>query len=122
MFSSRPILFLYRNTISAYWWGFHDSQSGLSHYEWRAGTRKGANDIVDTTQLHLTDSVFKILDNELMLGVTIYVTVRAYNRVGLWQERSSNGFQIDITPPDVIQAPKMDTTKGTINEGSQVGQ
>ncbi|XP_072034094.1 uncharacterized protein [Amphiura filiformis] len=109
-----------RNTIAAYWWGFHDAQSGLLRYEWRAGTQQRGSDIVNSTTLHLTDSVFKILDAKLPIGVTMYVTIRVYNRVGLWRERSSNGFQIDSTPPEMLQPPAMDSTKGTINEGSQV--
>ncbi len=71
---------------------------------------------MDTTRLHLADSVFHILDANLNGGATIYVTVRVYNRVGLWGERSSNGFKIDTTSPDLTQAPKMDPSKGTIHD------
>ena len=61
-----------------------------------------------------------ILDDNLPTRTTIYITVRAYNRVGLWSERSSNGFQIDESVPEVVQEPVMDATMGVIRNGSQV--
>ena len=70
--------------------------------------------------MHLTDSAFTILDDEQPSGTTIYITVRAYNRVGLWNEHSSNGFQIDSTAPDVVKPPVMDATKGVIRDDTQV--
>ena len=112
--------FFDRVSVSAHWWGFHDPQSGLSHYEWWAGTTKGGTDIFDAAKLHLTDSAFKVLDNELPTGTMVYVTVRAYNQAGLWSEHSSDGILIDATSPDVIQPPGPDTTKGVIVSGSQV--
>ena len=57
--------------------------SGLSHYEWRAGTTIGASDIFDATRLHNSNRARKTLETELPTGQTIYVTVRAYNHAGM---------------------------------------
>ena len=110
----------FRNHLAAHWWGFHDPQSALSHYEWRAGTLKGASDILKSTRLHLTESSFTVLDRDLPVETMIYITVRAYNRVGLWSERSSDGFKIDDSAPEIIQPPMIDSTKGVILNGTQV--
>ncbi|XP_071123173.1 uncharacterized protein [Mytilus edulis] len=91
-----------RTYISAKWYGFDDPQSGLQKYEWRAGTSIGGDDIVSPTELHLTE-VLALNDLSLTLPVNqkIYLTIRAYNRAGLWTESSSNGFIVDITAPVV---------------------
>lgn len=72
------------------------------------------------TRLHLSDSALRILDTEMPPDTLIYITVRAFNRVGLSSERSSDGFQIDITPPNVMTPPTIDNTKGVIVDGTQV--
>ena len=52
---------------------------------WRAGTTKGGNDIVPETELHLTETT-AVYDVSLGLPVNqrIYVTVRAYNKAGIY--------------------------------------
>ncbi|XP_066275498.1 uncharacterized protein [Branchiostoma lanceolatum] len=110
-----------RTTLGAHWFGFHDPHSGLSHYEWRAGTTPGGDDVYRTTRLHLTELVhISQLDPPLPLNQTVYVTVRAYNKAGLYVERTSNGFYIDETPPVMLKEPQFDLTQGTIVPDTQV--
>ncbi|KAI8485722.1 hypothetical protein Bbelb_365560, partial [Branchiostoma belcheri] len=77
------------NTLAARWYGFTDPHSELSHYEWRAGTTKGGDDILSVRKLHLTD-VAIATNVSLPENTAVYVTVTAYNRVGLAVETSSN--------------------------------
>ncbi|CAG2234222.1 unnamed protein product [Mytilus edulis] len=92
-----------KNYISAKWYGFDDAQSGLEKYEWRVGTKPGYSDIVPTIELHLTETA-ALLDSSsynlsLPINTRMYITVRAYNKAGLWSESSSSGFSVDDTPP-----------------------
>ncbi|KAI8519528.1 hypothetical protein Bbelb_027850, partial [Branchiostoma belcheri] len=113
-----------RNTptaIRAHWYNFHDPHTGLSHYEWRVGTSPGAEDILPSTQLHLTEQGFvSWLDPPLPLGVTLFVTVKAFNRAGLWVEKSSNGFTVDNTAPTPVIDPTVDSTLGSVVPNTQV--
>ncbi|CAC5386461.1 unnamed protein product [Mytilus coruscus] len=95
--------------ISAKWYGFDDPQSGLQKYVWRAGTKPGYDDIVPPIELHLTETAALLNSTsyylDLPLSKRIYVTVRAYNKLGLWSESSSNGFIVDNTPPVMAKPP-----------------
>eukprot|EP00058_Branchiostoma_floridae_P000533 XP_002586021.1 hypothetical protein BRAFLDRAFT_110187 [Branchiostoma floridae] len=65
-----------RTVLGAHWFGFHDPHSGLSHYEWRAGTTPGGDDLYGTTRLHLTELVhISQLDPPLPINRTVYITV-----------------------------------------------
>ncbi|KAI8509825.1 hypothetical protein Bbelb_122530 [Branchiostoma belcheri] len=110
-----------RTAIRAHWYNFHDPHTGLSHYEWRVGTSPGAEDILPSTRLHLTEQgVVSGLDPPLPLGVMLFVTVRAYNRAGLWVEKSSNGFTVDNTAPTPVINPTVDSTLGYVVPNTQV--
>ncbi|XP_072048763.1 uncharacterized protein [Amphiura filiformis] len=109
-----------RALISAHWWGFHDSQSQLSHFEWRVGTTQGGADILATKRIHLAESTLVSVTDPLPLNRTMYVTVRAVNRAGLWSESISNGFKVDDTPPELEEFPRIDTSRGVILNGTQV--
>ncbi|XP_063415906.1 uncharacterized protein LOC134697555 [Mytilus trossulus] len=98
-----------KNFISAKWYGFDDAQSGLEKYEWRVGTKPGYDDIVPTIELHLTETA-ALLDSSsynlsLPINTRMYITVRAYNKAGLWAESSSSGFSVDDTPPVLSKVP-----------------
>ncbi|XP_052067298.1 uncharacterized protein LOC127706680 [Mytilus californianus] len=92
--------------ISAKWYGFDDPQSGLVKYVWMAGTIKGGTDIIPETKLHLTETaaIYNI-SLGLPLNQRIFVTVRAYNKVGLWSESTSNGFLVDTSAPVIKTTP-----------------
>ncbi|XP_022105050.1 uncharacterized protein LOC110986986 isoform X2 [Acanthaster planci] len=111
-----------RLRLQAHWWGFHDPHSGLSHYEWRAGTTPGAVDILPSTRIELSEDALMFLpaSGQLPLGTDIYITVRTYNRLGMWSEATSNGFRVDSSPPDVLKAPAFDETQGMAVQGTQI--
>ncbi|XP_078616241.1 uncharacterized protein LOC144884661 [Branchiostoma floridae x Branchiostoma japonicum] len=110
-----------RTVLGAHWFGFHDPHSGLSHYEWRAGTTPGGDDLYGTTRLHLTELVhISQLDPPLPINRTVYITVRAYNKAGLYVERTSNGFCVDESPPAMLEEPQFDLTQGSIIPDTQV--
>ena len=54
------------------------------------------------------------------INTDIYITVRAYNRLGMWSEATSNGFRVDSSPPDIIDVPTVDKTVGMAVKNTQV--
>ncbi|XP_078597675.1 uncharacterized protein LOC144873854 [Branchiostoma floridae x Branchiostoma japonicum] len=106
------------SSLAAHWYGFNDPHSGLSHYEWRAGTTPGGSNIVGVTQLHLTNVAVKTALS-LPVNTDIYITVRAYNRVGMSVETTSNGFRVDTSAPTVTTAVHFDHTHGSLVSGTQ---
>ncbi|XP_078682372.1 uncharacterized protein LOC144916849 [Branchiostoma floridae x Branchiostoma belcheri] len=110
-----------RTFLGAHWFGFHDPHSGLSHYEWRAGTTPGGDDVYFTSRLHLTEMAYvSRVDPHLPIGQAVYVTIRVYNKAGLFVERSSNGVTVDDTPPPFVSRPSFDLQHGSIIAESQV--
>ncbi|XP_078578622.1 uncharacterized protein LOC144863374 [Branchiostoma floridae x Branchiostoma japonicum] len=110
-----------RTFLGAHWFGFHDPHSGLSHYEWRAGTTPGGDDVHSTTRLHLTEMAYiSLVDPPLPIGQAVYVTIRAYNKAGLFVERSSNGVTVDDTLPVFVSRPSFDLQHGSIIAESQM--
>ena len=71
---------LLRVGISAHWFGFHDAQSGISHYEWRAGTSPGADDILKAVEVHGVEQARQSVS--LPLNTLVYSTVRVFNKAG----------------------------------------
>ncbi|XP_061176006.1 uncharacterized protein LOC133184957 [Saccostrea echinata] len=97
-----------KNWIGAKWHGFTDPQCGISHYVWWAGTTPGGNDILLEKEVDLVEEATAYnLSQELPLSKRIYVTVRAYNKAGLFADGISNGFFIDETPPKITNGPKL---------------
>jgi hypothetical protein len=94
-------------TIDANWFGFFDSQSGISEYEWAIGTTPGGTDVQPLTSVGTATAATRS-GLTLALGVTCYVTVRATNGIGLFNSSTSDGVRIvDGTPP----------TAGSVNDG-----
>eukprot|EP00058_Branchiostoma_floridae_P022361 XP_002607851.1 hypothetical protein BRAFLDRAFT_117282 [Branchiostoma floridae] len=106
------------SSLAAHWYGFNDPHSGLSHYEWRAGTTPGGSNIVGNTQLHLTNVAVKT-GLSLPVNTMIYITVMAYNHVGMSVETTSNGFRVDTSAPTVTTAVHFDHTHGSLVSGTQ---
>ncbi|XP_072033178.1 uncharacterized protein [Amphiura filiformis] len=109
-----------RFLISAHWWGFNDPHSQISHYEWRVGTTPKSDDIVKAISAHHSEFALHVLENPLPINVTLYVTVRAYNRAGLWTESSSDGFAVDDTEPLIVQNVTRYEAFGVQNTHSQI--
>ncbi|CAG2247188.1 unnamed protein product [Mytilus edulis] len=74
--------------LSAKWYGFDDPQSGLQKYVWRAGLKPGYGDIVSPIELHLTETATLLNSTsynlDLPVNKRIFVTVRAYNKAGMY--------------------------------------
>ncbi|XP_078334035.1 uncharacterized protein LOC111124258 [Crassostrea virginica] len=96
-----------RTYIGAKWRGFVDPQSGLDHYVWWAGTTVGGDEIFTPRKLHLTTTAAMFdLSPKLPVGKRVYVTVRAYNKAGLYTDSTSNGFVVDISAPVISKGPQ----------------
>ncbi|CAH1249044.1 SCARF2 [Branchiostoma lanceolatum] len=108
------------NLLRASWFGFHDAHSQLSHYEWRAGTSPGGSDILSPSQLHLAETALVTMTTPMPADTKIYVTVKAYNKAGLWAEKSSDGFVIDASAPTVTTPTGIDLSRGSLKADSQV--
>ncbi|KAI0220739.1 hypothetical protein LSAT2_027792 [Lamellibrachia satsuma] len=109
-----------RTTLAAHWVNFYDLESGLSHMEWRAGTKPGHDDILATTQLVVTSKAIATLTQPLPLDTTIYVTLKVFNKAGLWVERTSDGFKVDDSAPVESKQVQLDGRCGSFNNNSQV--
>ncbi|XP_052082956.1 uncharacterized protein LOC127720416 [Mytilus californianus] len=107
--------------VAATWQGFNDPQSGLDKYSVRIGTNAGGNDIVSDRDVPLTDIiVFPNTSTEIPTETRIYITVRAYNKAGLYSEATSNGFLVDDTPPVFTRKPALYNEIGSIIKNSIV--
>jgi hypothetical protein len=100
-----------------HWRDFDDPESGIAYYEWAAGTRPGAADLVrwqrslarDAAEAPvpagLTDGQVRARRNKSFClrsprsRKTIYASVRAYNEAGLHTTAMGSGIAIDSTPP-----------------------
>ncbi|VDH98686.1 Hypothetical predicted protein, partial [Mytilus galloprovincialis] len=108
-----------RSYIAATWRGFNDPQSGLEKYYIRVGTKIGGYDILSQSELPLTDiAVFPNITDEISTNTRIYVTVRAYNKAGLYSESTSNGFLIDDSPPIFNGKPELFQQLGSRRQNS----
>ncbi|XP_046543946.1 uncharacterized protein LOC124254113 [Haliotis rubra] len=98
-----------RTFIGCKWRGFYDPESGLDHYEWRVGTTSGGDEILTARNAALEEVIFHTLspDQQLPVGQTIYATVRAYNKAGLYTESTSNGLVVDDSAPTVVISPTL---------------
>ncbi|XP_053401094.1 uncharacterized protein LOC123523194 isoform X2 [Mercenaria mercenaria] len=106
--------------IGCKWYGFNDPQSQINKYVWRAGTSKGADDIVTATDCHNLEEAFIFdLPNNLPQNNRIFCTVRAYNNAGKYVESTSNSFLVDATPP-VFATPLTLSPVGSTKDGTSV--
>ncbi|KAK3103765.1 hypothetical protein FSP39_021725 [Pinctada imbricata] len=92
--------------IGAKWYGFVDPQSGMYKYQWRVGTTPGGDDLMAPVDIHLTQVAAKPnLNISLPEGNRIYITVRGFNKAGLYTDATSDGFTIDISAPVIASGP-----------------
>jgi hypothetical protein len=84
-----------RDSISANWTGFMDSESGVDRYEWAIGRSPGAQDVVPFTPTTISfQTSFTKPGLTLSVGGTYYTTVRGINGAGLTATASSNGVLV----------------------------
>ncbi|XP_067660107.1 uncharacterized protein, partial [Haliotis asinina] len=94
----------HRSYVHSKWVGFEDAETGIHHFECCIGQRSGSCDTMNFTNTALSDSYLASGLN-LPLSVPLFVTVRAYNPVGLFVEAVSPSFEVDDTAPEVIDRP-----------------
>jgi hypothetical protein len=88
-----------RNYISAKWYGFTDPQSGIDKLSWRIGTKPGSDDILRSTHLPVSNILVEPdLPHPLPTTKRIYITIKAYNKAGMFMLRCllSNEKQCSI--------------------------
>ncbi|KAK3589123.1 hypothetical protein CHS0354_017089 [Potamilus streckersoni] len=98
----------HRHSLTAKWIGFHDPQSDLHYFEYCLTTNiseKNTCDLINWTNCLLANEIFRsgldIPEHKL-----VYVKVRSVNNAGLVASGISAPFQIDTTPPEVMEKPK----------------
>ncbi|XP_022102001.1 uncharacterized protein LOC110985344 [Acanthaster planci] len=102
-----------RTTVTIWFDDFESQLHGISHYEWAVGTTPGGEDIQPLT----SDGIVPGSDEDapglagkgkaqsplpLQHGMTYYSTLRAITNGDNVLESTSNGFTVDITPPEIM--------------------
>jgi len=87
-------------TFAGAWRWWVDHESGIREFEVGLGTSPGAVDVQPWQSVGLETSVHMSFTDEqqLLHGVTYYLTVRATDNAGHQTVASSDGVIIDITP------------------------
>ena len=91
------------HSVSARWTGFHDTESGIHHYELAVTDTPDQPDEseYESMGIGLRGTVTGL---SLTPGLTYYAHVVAVNNAGVWSDDvSSNGITVDTTRPEHIQ-------------------
>ncbi|XP_038062441.1 uncharacterized protein LOC119732930 [Patiria miniata] len=102
-----------RTTVSIWFDDFESQLHGISHYEWAVGTTPGGEDVQPMTSNGIVpgsdDDVHGLAGKgkaqsplPLQHGVSYYSTLRAITNADNVLESTSNGFTVDITPPEIM--------------------
>ncbi|KAL3857352.1 hypothetical protein ACJMK2_012028 [Sinanodonta woodiana] len=98
----------HRNSLTAKWIGFHDPQSDIHYFEYCLTTNiseENTCDLIAWTNCLLANEIFRsglnIPEKKL-----VFVMVRSVNNAGLVATGISTPFQIDSTPPVLMERPK----------------
>ncbi|XP_048259497.1 uncharacterized protein LOC124148456 isoform X1 [Haliotis rufescens] len=94
----------HRSYVHSKWVGFEDAETGIHHFECCIGQTLHSCDIMNFTNTALSDS-YLASGLHLPVSVPLFVTVRAYNPVGLFVEAVSPSFEVDDTAPKAIDRP-----------------
>ena len=88
--------------VKARWTLFQDQESGVMEYRWGLGTSLGdVNTVNFTATGKLTSGQAENLT--LFPGVRYFVAVEATNGAGLVSHGWSNGFTVDVSPPELTE-------------------
>ena len=90
------------SSVEAVWTPFEDQESGVVEYFWAIGTVPEATDAMNFTSVGKKLSA-KAMHLSLSHGVRYYVTVEAKNGAGMTSHISSDGFEVDATPPELTE-------------------
>jgi hypothetical protein len=86
--------------VKTVWRGFKDSESGIKGYRWALGTSPGKDDVIGFRDVGKRRQGFA--ENvTLSQSGPYYVTVEATNQAGMTSQGWSDGFVVDVTPPEI---------------------
>ena len=109
------------DSLSGRWTGFHDTESGIHHYEAAWSHSSPPTDDVEYENMGIRLQM-TFSDLELIHGDTYYIHVAAVNRAGVWSSVvSTNGITVDMTQPEYRQCvwePLNLTSFELINSGA----
>ena len=88
--------------VEAVWEPFRDHESGVVKYRWGLGTSPDNVDVLNFTDVGLMTSA-KMDNLTLIHGERYFVTVEATNGAGMTSHGWSDGFLIDISPPELTE-------------------
>ena len=91
----------------------------MSHYEWCIGYSPSDCNVLPQQNVHLYN-VATAGQLGLKNGETIFVTVTAYNNVGLSSNASSLPVKIDTSPPVFIRKPTFTIEGVSLRSGTQI--
>ena len=88
--------------VQASWEPFSDLESGIMGYRWGLGTAPSSDNVIEYVEVG--KKTFGSKENAtLSPGVRYYVTVEATSGSNMTTEAFSDGFTVDITPPELSQ-------------------
>ncbi|XP_033121447.1 uncharacterized protein LOC117120538 [Anneissia japonica] len=112
--------------IQCSWAGFVDIESGIQKYSFSIGTQVGANDVYFVDQIPSYKDALLVEgfgSGPLISLLSFYVTIEAYNKVGLSTKAFSNEIKVDSSPPVpgiVIELSDVSVLKNNSSEDSPV--
>ena len=86
--------------IGATWGGFKDYESGIREYKWCIGSLPQQCDVMEPTATFNSSAAVGCPECIVQSGQWYYTTVIATNWANLSTNASSNGFLVDLTPPE----------------------
>ncbi|XP_078575736.1 uncharacterized protein LOC144861641 [Branchiostoma floridae x Branchiostoma japonicum] len=104
---------LHTGTVTVRFKGFESARHGIVHYEWAVGTAALQDDVMPFSSAGIvlyennddTEGISEEGHAQALLplhpGQLYYTTVRAITGTGNILESSSDGFTVDVTPPQV---------------------
>ncbi|XP_046375524.2 uncharacterized protein LOC124148470 [Haliotis rufescens] len=88
--------------ISAFVNGFSDPESQIDRYEAGLGSKRGLTDIVPFTKVSLSDGLFVLSNLHVETGALVFVSVRIFNKAGLFTVKESNPVAVSPKPYLVV--------------------
>ena len=88
--------------VEGVWEPFKDQESGVVKYRWSIGTSPDSTDVLNFTDVG-TITTAKTENLTLTHGVRYYITVEATNGAGMTSHGWSDGFLVDVSPPELTE-------------------
>jgi hypothetical protein len=107
-------------SLTAYWIGFKDENSGIKFYEYAIGSSIGAMDVISWTNVGLDTSVTHS-GLSLSEGKTYYFFVRATDQLGnVSSVATSDGIAVDVSPPTITEINPVQNSVLSITDTANV--